>query len=439
MQLVLKTSSTFLGASTAYPISILDALSITINSPEFRSMQAPQHIIIIGAGVGGLAVAQGLKRRNISFSVHERDIRLDARRQGNRIKIAGDLKAKLLDLMTPDAFRVMEETCALTALGETNLNATTGAILACRRGRLPAGVPPPLTADRGLLRTALMTGISQHVHFGQQFERYEEVVAEEPGKAAVRVFFADGSTRLGTFLLGADGSHSRVRKQLIPGSSHIKDTNTCCVYGKTTLNAELQEQFPESHRRWLTIVRDEAPLTQEIIFGDGPVVMVLEPCLFSNRDVYTHLPNDYIHWGIMFQARMMRSQGEDLDDKLQHGSQLALDLTAEWHPSIRSLIELQDRSLTAGLRIYSSTVAIPIWRTSSVVTVIGDAAHTMSPAGGVGAVGALNDACDVVEMVASEGVSEASISRFEQRMRAFSEILLQRTDVAGRRFLGIGL
>lgn len=403
-------------------------------------MQTKQHIIIIGAGVGGLAAAQGLKKRNISFSVHERDARLDARRQGNRIKISGDLKAKLVTLLTPESVQLLEETCAFTALGETNINPVDGSVLACRRSRLPPGVPAPLTADRGLLRHALMTGIAEHVHFGQEFERYEELDEDAAGTpGGVRVFFADGSTEVGTLLLGVDGSQSRVRKQLILGPSHIQDTQTCCVYGKTPLNTELHDRFPEPFRRWLTIVRDQTPLTQEIIFGDGPVVMVYEPCVFSNRDVHTHLPEDYVHWGIMFRPGMMRVQGKGLDDLLQNGPELALALTEEWHPSVRSLIELQDRSLTAGMRIYSSSLKIPTWKTSGVVTIMGDAAHTMSPAGGVGAVGALNDAYEVVEMIVNEGVSESAVGKFEQRMRSFAEILLQRTDSASKRMLGVGL
>ncbi|KAF1952273.1 FAD/NAD(P)-binding domain-containing protein [Byssothecium circinans] len=397
------------------------------------------HVIIVGAGVGGLAVAQGLKKRNISFSVYERDGLLDSRRQGNRIKITGDLKAKLMQLIPEDVFKVVEDTCASTFVGETNVNATDGSITACRVGRLPPGIPPPLTADRGLLRHALMTGISDFVHFGQEFDRYEELEAGTPGAPGVRVFFRDRSTQIAALLLGVDGSRSRVRQQLVPGASYIQDTDTCCVYGKTTLNAELQERFPESYRRWLTIVRDEAPLTQNIIFGDGPVVMVLEACHFSNRDVYPHVPTDYVHWGIMFGRSMLRMQGKDLDFVLEDGAKLALDLTAEWHSSVRSLVELQDAPLTVGTRIYSAPLKIPAWNPSAVVTVLGDAAHVMSPAGGVGAVAALHDAFGVVEMVANENLSVESIARFEQGMRGLAETLLQRTDVASRRMLNVGL
>ncbi|KAL5113730.1 hypothetical protein ACEQ8H_008403 [Pleosporales sp. CAS-2024a] len=224
---------------------------------------------------------------------------------------------------------MLEETCASTSVGETNLRASDASVTACRRGRLPPGILPPLTADRGLLRHALVTGITDSVHFGQQFERYELMEEDKNSSDHVRVFFADGSTTTGALLVGVDGSRSRVRQQLIPRPSYMTDTATCCVYGKSPLTNELQERFPAPHRRWLTMVRDEAPLTQSILSGDGPVVMVLEACHFLNRDKHHHIPEDYIHGGILFQKGLLRLNKDKLDAVLQDAAKLALDLTAK--------------------------------------------------------------------------------------------------------------
>jgi len=57
--------------------------------PMSSSKMSPPHILIIGAGMGGLALAHGLKKHNISFHVYERDAIRDYRAQGYRIRIGG--------------------------------------------------------------------------------------------------------------------------------------------------------------------------------------------------------------------------------------------------------------------------------------------------------------------------------------------------------------
>ena len=70
----------------------------------------------------------------------------------------------------------------------------------------------------------------------------------------------------------------------------------------------------------------------------------------------------------------------------------ALEITSQWNPPTRSLLELQNKSLTSGMRVYSASPDIESWEPSSHTTVLGDAADLMSPSGGVGVVVAFNDA-----------------------------------------------
>ncbi|PSR83009.1 hypothetical protein BD289DRAFT_483525 [Coniella lustricola] len=396
------------------------------------------HILIIGAGPGGLALAQGLKRNGINFTVFERDSFLDSRRQGYRLKLVGDIVAGLQATVTPEAWEVVQATSANVRLGETNLNATDASITACRKQRLPPGVDAPLAADRGLLRRALMEGVQNHVKFGKKLVSYRIISHNNTEK--VETTFEDGSTAEGTLLVGADGSRSAVRAQLLPAHKFL-DTGVCCVYGKSSLNGELLSRFPEKHRRWMTVVRDQTPIIQSIITrADSPVTMVCEPCHFSNRERFSQIPEDYVHFGIMFPRSFFgpHLSDEEVDQKLRSDPRgISLDITSEWDPSVRSLIELQESDLTYGMRILSAPEVIPAWQESHLVTALGDAVHLMSPAGGVGAVSALNDAVLLTRIIATEGISAESIRKFEDGMRAFAAACIGRSKLAGSKMLGL--
>jgi 2-polyprenyl-6-methoxyphenol hydroxylase-like FAD-dependent oxidoreductase len=69
----------------------------------------PPHILIVG---GGLALAQGLKRSGISFSVFERDMSPVSRAQGYRIVIASGGAEGLRECLTDELWDLFEKTCA---------------------------------------------------------------------------------------------------------------------------------------------------------------------------------------------------------------------------------------------------------------------------------------------------------------------------------------
>lgn len=53
------------------------------------SQRSTPHVIIVGAGLGGLLLAQALTKKGISFQTFERDESLHARFQGYAIGIQG--------------------------------------------------------------------------------------------------------------------------------------------------------------------------------------------------------------------------------------------------------------------------------------------------------------------------------------------------------------
>jgi 2-polyprenyl-6-methoxyphenol hydroxylase-like FAD-dependent oxidoreductase len=67
--------------------------------------------------------------------------------------------------------------------------------------------------DRRTLRQALFSGLQDCVQVAKSFTPYEEV------PSGVIAHFDDGSSTAGDILVGADGTHAKVREQRIPESA----------------------------------------------------------------------------------------------------------------------------------------------------------------------------------------------------------------------------
>ena len=107
-------------------------------------------------------------------------------------------------------------------------------------------------------------------------------------------------------------------------------------------------------------------MIQSIISGFcSSITIITEPIEFSNQGSRDYLLQDYIHWGLLFPEDSC-GLGEDALNKALHSnsSGLALEITSQWHPSIRSLLELQDESLTSRTRVYSASPEIGTWEPS---------------------------------------------------------------------------
>ena len=90
----------------------------------------------------------------------------------------------------------------------------------------------------------LLAQISDHISFDKEMIYYK--VNSEDG--LVTAEFRDGTNATGSFLVGADGLSSVVRKTHIP-SHKLVDTGAVCVYGKTVITPEILARFPEKGLR----------------------------------------------------------------------------------------------------------------------------------------------------------------------------------------------
>ncbi|WP_336050677.1 FAD-dependent oxidoreductase [Streptomyces sp. CA2R101] len=352
------------------------------------------HVIIIGAGTGGLSLAHGLKRAGISCAVYERDRTRGGGLQGYRVGIDPDGSRALSRLLPPGLFDTFVATCARSGdrfnvftekykevLSLTGF-ATSGA----------DGAGAERSVSRMTLRQVLLTGLEELVHFDKVFTRYEQ----DPD-GTVTAHFEDGTSATGDVLVAADGSHSRVRRQYLPHAP-LEDSGLIGITGKVPLTEETRTLLtpqvidgvnmflaPGGYSLVIHVMQfpwDERGRPRQGIGASDTELLDAWPGLqFDNT-------RDYIMLAFGGAARnlpadVLRMNGRQLHD-------LTVGLTRTWDVRLRTLAELADPSTCFPLNIRTSA-PIAQWPTSNI-TLIGDAIHTMTPGRGVGANTALRDA-----------------------------------------------
>ncbi|ROW06530.1 hypothetical protein VMCG_04375 [Cytospora schulzeri] len=409
-------------------------------------------VLIIGAGLAGLALAHGLKRAQPPIPVHifERDSSPTRRAQGFRIRVSPEATG-LRGLLPDDVWAAVMATASELRGGVgigSRLDPLTGQPAEWDRSRFP---PPPsvgnsafrtVNVDRTLLRNVLMAGLGDDISFGRKFAGYE-VTAD--GNVEVR--FEDGSTASGSVLVGADGIRSRVRRQLLPGLT-VLDTEARAVLGKTFLTPEVEGLAPSEALQALCIA-SEPERPQVRLLTD---VMHFDPGLDQAERARLGVPGDYLYWVLVFRRDVL-GLDEDAADALlsstnAQASQCAIDITKSWHKSIRAVLEngKPEDSTLAGFLVCETDNFVTSWEgvdRRSPVTLIGDAAHPVPPVSAMGLHLAFQDASGLYE--ALTGLSQESgagdkleaLRACEASMVGRAKTTIERSIVAAGHFFGM--
>jgi salicylate hydroxylase len=170
-------------------------------------------IIVIGAGIGGLAAALALQRRGFKVTVYERATEI--REIGAGVVIAPNARRALRDLGVDAALEQLS--CSVSVLHTCNYR--TGEIVRTNRNeqiveRQGMGVLQVHRADlHTLLMEAVLANDSGAIHPGHEFVRLEQ------DASGVSVTFGNDVSRRADVAIGADGNTSAVRSFLFPGEA----------------------------------------------------------------------------------------------------------------------------------------------------------------------------------------------------------------------------
>ncbi|SEP53090.1 2-polyprenyl-6-methoxyphenol hydroxylase [Amycolatopsis saalfeldensis] len=359
-------------------------------------------MLIAGAGIGGLCLAQGLRAAGVRVSVFERDPALENRGQGYRIHIDDHGGEALRHCLPEHLYRLYLATSTRPGAGRISTLGTDLGVLST----LDTGTGSPHTAvNRLTLREILFAGLGSDVHFGHQ------VAAVEPDADGVRIRFGHGGERRGDVLVGADGVNSVVRAAVAPDSAPI-DTGLRCVYGRTPLAA--LPGLPERFFDGFTAV------------AGGTVTLAL--AAFRARTppedaaglALTPVP-DYLMWAVVGAAPRAR------EPVALH--RFAARAVRRWHPELVRIVREADVPATFRTPIRTSP-PVPR-RTAGRVTMLGDAIHVMPPSGGAGANTALRDAALLTRQLTATGADPlAAIAAYEHEMREYATAVVHRSNLA---------
>lgn len=382
----------------------------------------PFTVIVIGGGVGGLALGQALVRAGVHVEIYERDQDAGGWASGYRLNI-NQVGSRSLHHCLP---RPLWEAFVATSVDP-------GAGLAFRTERLKdlavvdrtvmtAGATDPAdqhyAVSRSVLRNLLLAGMDGIVRYGRSFQRYER-----RADGRVTAFFADGTTATGDVLVGADGANSLVRQQYLPDAPRIT-TDAVSVAGRLPLNPATLAWLPDGLKSGMNSILPAAGSFLFTSVFDGRRRM--SDAISRGQDLAGLDPellldnvSDYMLWAFIAHRGRYPANASALD-----GAELKLvvaGMIGDWHPALRRVVADTDPATVGILRFKRSTTDYD-W-TATPVTLIGDSVHNMPPVLGLGANTALRDAAELAATLTAahrDGTGPVpAIARYEAKMRDY--------------------
>ena len=380
-------------------------------------MPEPFRILIIGGGIGGLTLAQGLKQAGVSAAVYERDRTLTDRLQGYRVHISPTGSLALHECLPPRLFEIFDRTCGTPNTAVRFFTEQMRVLLAFD-GDLVADADPVArhrAASRITLRQLLLAELDD-VHFGKTFERYEE----RGGR--IIAYFEDGTSAEGDVLVAADGGGSRVRRQFLPHAQRV-DTGVVGIAGKIFLDtARDRIARPLLDGISLVAARGGLGLFVAIQEMSGPIACLggNEPALAGAGNLYENT-RSYLMWALSAKREKFGLREAEWEDGavLTAAAEAAME---GWARAFRDLVWLADPTTISCLPIRTSVPVAP-WRARRI-TLLGDAIHSMTPYRGIGANVAIKDAARLTRALVAAHRGERhlieAIHDYEAGMRDYA-------------------
>ena len=370
-------------------------------TPPIPNKENYPNVAIIGGGIGGVALAVACLHRGIPFTLYERDNNFEARSQGYGLTLQQASKAiEGLGVFSLEegviSTRHVVHTTEGKVIGEWGIRKWMQSDAKTFQKRTNVHIA------RQALRFTLLEQLGSHdaVQWGHQLVDFKE----SDGEGVDLNFQVDGEIKnyKANLVVGADGIRSSVRRLLIGEDiTPLRYLGCIVILGICPLSAlENLDSF----------LLDSATVFQT---ANGNERIYMMP--------YT---SDSVMWQLSFpipeeEAKALSAQGpQALKEEACRRTQ--------WHNPIPQILAATLESQISGYPVYDRELLdSELLVKAGSVTLIGDAAHPMSPFKGQGANQALLDALTLARAISracktpqwrKSGIRESVLREFESEM-----------------------
>lgn len=267
----------------------------------------------------------------------------------------------------------------------------------------------------------------------------------------IRLRFDDGTEELCSIVIGADGIFSRVRQVLketfVQNKSHLIQHQQqsiivkSCDPNDTEIIRKQKEIIEKNDLNYLDlmVVLGICPLRS--ILTDGSNYVQRQWLNGSTRVFSMPFDKDHLMWQLSYpleesRALLLSSVEKRSNSDIQECGRLlkeeALLRCNQWDPVLINMLEKTSEETISGHPVYdreTSDFLIENPLFSSRVTLIGDAAHPMSPFKGQGANQALLDALHLSKMLISSEFTSNKKRKIYVALRDFEKDMIQRNEI----------
>ncbi|RAL26279.1 FAD-dependent monooxygenase [Thermoflavimicrobium daqui] len=337
--------------------------------------------IIVGAGIGGLCAAISLKQAGFEVEIFEREPEIKLVGAGLSLWENGTKGLELLglgdslkEIAVPNGGKICDWQGKPFSSGNEESIVHMVDV-------------PVMGVHRADLHALLMKEIEEkELHLGSEFICFEQT------SDGVTAYFKDGSIVKGSILIGADGVKSRVREQLFP---------------------QIKVRYA-GYLAWRGVAYlDHSNLKH----GEN-----FEAWGFGQRFGILRLSQNRIYWFATINSP------QDLRSEINRHPSFLLDRFQGWLSPVEELIQMtKDHDLFCHA-IYDMD---PMRRWGfGRVTLLGDAAHAMTPNLGQGANQAIEDALVLSKMIQENDQLDQALLQYEnKRIQRTSKLILQARQV----------